>query len=138
MPIQTIATDKRVKLAENVDHYPTGVFEAGLTGIVTGYDPINDCYFVRLDNHRAELDEWDNVLQIFGDEGEWPAARYLTPTSTLRRDDGSLDAYVRRFCEDRGIECDGDLWGIVFSGVRDEISESDARDQMLQNVGVRA
>jgi hypothetical protein len=77
MPNQKFPKGARVVLSEQVENYPVGIFAAGLTGTVVDYSEVDDAYWVKLDRHRPELAEWDNQLQIMGDEGEWPAERYL-------------------------------------------------------------
>jgi hypothetical protein len=58
----TLAPNSRVRLAREVDNYPTGVFPAGETGTVTRVD--DDCTWVRLDRAFPELVEWGNELQV--------------------------------------------------------------------------
>ena len=56
----------RVRLINDVDNYPVGIFEAGLTGTLKTVD--ENGYWVRLDKHFDVLDEWGNELQIWTDE----------------------------------------------------------------------
>lgn len=35
---------------------------------------------------------------------------------TLSQDDGTLDDFVVGYCDARGVECDGDLFGVLFTG----------------------
>ncbi len=61
MPIE-IGT--RVKLTKDVENWPTVYAEAGLTGTLTDIDS-EGCYWVLLDKHFPDLDEWDNQLAIW-------------------------------------------------------------------------
>jgi len=134
MPIQKFADGTRVMLAEQVEAFPLAtIFAPGLTGTVTSYAVADDAYWVKLDQHFPVLAEWDNELQIYGDEHDWPADRYLSPivgTDILRKSDNSLDHYVQAMCAINRVEIDGDLWGVVFSGEADEIEEPRARSLM--------
>lgn len=60
----SIAIGARVKLVKDVDNYPTIYAKAGLTGILTDIDR-EGCYWVRLDQHFPELNEWENQLAIW-------------------------------------------------------------------------
>ena len=60
----TFKKGDRVRLTQDVDHYPTGYFKAGLTGTFVEYVQDDAMAYVKLDEHRPELDEWDNCLEI--------------------------------------------------------------------------
>ena len=48
-------------------------------------------------------------------------------TQTLDVNDGTLDAFVLTYCAEHGIECDGDVFGLAFSG-RELCSEAEAAE----------
>jgi hypothetical protein len=52
----------RVKLTRDIENYPVIYAEAGWTGTLVRID--DDSLWVKLDEHQAALDEWDNELQI--------------------------------------------------------------------------
>lgn len=37
----------------------------------------------------------------------------------LRNRDGSLDDFIVAYCEEHGILCDGDIFGVMFSGAEE-------------------
>ena len=61
-------TGRRVRLTRPQEVYPTGIFEAGLTGTVASVQP--DLIAVKLDRYREELDEWRNELHWYRDDLE--------------------------------------------------------------------
>lgn len=58
----------RVVLTRDVDIYPTIYVHAGETGTVASHD--HERTMILLDKHHAELDEWNNELEIWR---EWHA-----------------------------------------------------------------
>jgi len=58
----------RVQLVKAVDNFPTGFFDIGLTGTLREIDE-EGSYWVTLDKHFPELDEWQNAIQIW----DWSA-----------------------------------------------------------------
>jgi hypothetical protein len=54
----------KVRLTQSVDNYPTCLIKAGETGTLVRIDSEN-AYWVKLDAHHPELDEWNNELQIW-------------------------------------------------------------------------
>ena len=61
---------QRVRLIRDVDLFPATIVRAGGLGTITEIDTY---IAVRLDEHDAHLDEWNNCLQCFdGDENEYP------------------------------------------------------------------
>lgn len=59
---------RRIRMTVTKEVYPTGIFRAGLTGTIA----IVDQYIiaVEMDEHRDELDEWDNELHWYIDDLE--------------------------------------------------------------------
>jgi hypothetical protein len=53
---------RRVRLTTQHEVYPTGIFEVGLTGTVASIEDYS--IWVKMDEHREEIDEWDNQLQF--------------------------------------------------------------------------
>lgn len=43
-------------------------------------------------------------------------------------DETQIDQFIRDYCQDAGIRCDGDVFGVMFSGVEYPISAEDAAD----------
>lgn len=76
----------RVQLKAPYDVYPTGVFEAGLTGVVVALvcdDDMSAAHFaVKLDREFPALAEWDNVLQILFSR----ATETLEPEAPIARE----------------------------------------------------
>lgn len=61
---------QRVRLIRDVDLFPATIVRAGVTGTVVEIDTY---IAVRLDQHNAHLDEWQNCLQCFdADQDEYP------------------------------------------------------------------
>lgn len=58
----------RVRLTSDYGHYPLEIIPAGATGTVedNSLNEMQPMLFVKLDQHFKTLDEWDNVLQIYG------------------------------------------------------------------------
>lgn len=69
MHVSEMTEGRRVRLAKTVDIYPCGIFDAGITGTVVEVsepDALGEILLhVRLDEHRKELNEWDNKLQVY-------------------------------------------------------------------------
>jgi len=69
-----ITVGERVRLIDDVAPYPLGLFPVGTTGTVVEVDlnaaPTQPVACVKLDRHFEDLDEWDNVLQVFRVEDE--------------------------------------------------------------------
>lgn len=61
-------TGRRVRLLRAQEVYPTGIFEAGLTGTIASVQP--DLIAVKLDRYSEELDEWRNELHWYRDDLE--------------------------------------------------------------------
>jgi len=59
---------ERVRITKAVENYPTILIEAGALGTLVRIDE-DGSYWVRLDEHHAELDEWHNELQLW----DWSA-----------------------------------------------------------------
>jgi hypothetical protein len=57
---------KRVHFVDGLDNYPTVMVSADEYGTVTRYD--GDSLWVKLENHRPELDEWENEVQAWDHE----------------------------------------------------------------------
>ena len=54
---------KRARVKEEVENYPVILVAAGAVGTVTRVD--DECLWIKLDDYHAELDEWDNELQVW-------------------------------------------------------------------------
>jgi hypothetical protein len=61
----------RVKIVEDIEIFPIGIFPVGLTGVVTDVAKIIDddpqpsvLCLVKLDRHFDILNGWDNSLQV--------------------------------------------------------------------------
>jgi len=61
-------TGRRVRLLRAQEVYPTGIFEAELTGTVVSVEP--HLIAVKLDHYREELDDWHNELHWYIDDLE--------------------------------------------------------------------
>jgi hypothetical protein len=76
----TTSIGTKVKLIQIVDNYPTCLIEAGETGTLVRIDN-EGSYWVKLDQHHAELSEWDNELQIWDwssiNDGDYHPETYL-------------------------------------------------------------
>lgn len=60
----TIEIGSKVRLTRPVENYPIGIFDIGLTGTLMNIDR-EGSYWVKLDTHFPELDEWENELQLW-------------------------------------------------------------------------
>tara|TARA_R100000365_G_C2662050_1_gene14647 strand:+ start:204 stop:437 length:234 start_codon:yes stop_codon:yes gene_type:complete len=60
-----------VRVVKHIDNYPTVVVHPNQTGILTCIDE-EGCWWVRLDNHFPELDEWENEVAIWDYSDEFP------------------------------------------------------------------
>jgi hypothetical protein len=87
----------RVVLIDEVDNYPTIYLKPGPTGTVTSVDI--ESTWVRLDQHRPELDEWQNGLQIWHDFYE-PAATFARLLVLDMGDGDRLELTLDRFCQE--------------------------------------
>jgi hypothetical protein len=76
----TIASGTRVRLRKDVENYPTIFAEAGLTGTLVCID-MEGAYWVKLDKHFPELDQWNNELQIWDWGDDEPAESYVEPVT---------------------------------------------------------
>lgn len=60
---------QRVRLMHDVAPYPLGLFPAGSCGTVVEVYPdvikTNPVAYVQMDDHFDDLNEWENVLQVF-------------------------------------------------------------------------
>ena len=54
----------RVRLKREVENFPIGTFQVGLTGTLVKIGEGGD-YWVKLDQHFPDLDAWDNQLQLW-------------------------------------------------------------------------
>jgi hypothetical protein len=54
----------RVRLAQDVDNYPTCLVRAGETGTLMRITD-EGTYWIKLDRHHPELAEWDDELEIW-------------------------------------------------------------------------
>jgi hypothetical protein len=65
---------RRVRISQTIDIYPLGIFSIGLTGTVTqvAVDPDGNTpsWYVRLDEYRPELEEWDNELEVWSEDSD--------------------------------------------------------------------
>ena len=59
----TTAIGTRIRLVQGVDNYPEVYVKEGITGTLVRIE--SDCYWIKLDKHFPELDEWNNELQIW-------------------------------------------------------------------------
>ena len=66
----------RVRIKEDVELYPHGIFKAGLTGTVQkiflDYVDEGPVASIQLDQHFPELDEWDNEIHLLADPYHGP------------------------------------------------------------------
>lgn len=80
---------------------------------------------------RIQVARLDNGYEQIGKTHEFAtlaeALEFIREESTksLSVNDGTLDAFVLDYCERNSIECDGDVFGLVFSGA-EEFSIGDA------------
>lgn len=64
----------KVRLTQNVENYPVILAKSGLTGILVRIDD-EGSYWVKLDERKEELDDWNNELQIWNySEQDGPSA----------------------------------------------------------------
>lgn len=54
----------KVRVTKHIDNYPTVLVHPNQTGTLTRKDE-EGCWWVKLDNHFPELDEWDNEVAIW-------------------------------------------------------------------------
>lgn len=89
----------------------------GIAGFV--YD--GDCYIsIALESENGkyhlliERSEWqsDNLVEL--EETLWASHYVIEHDVTITRD--SIDAFLRGYCRSINAECDGDLFGVIFSG----------------------
>lgn len=52
-----------VRLPMGADAYPDFHILEPMNGVVSAIEP--DCMWVRIDRHHAELDDWDNQVQVW-------------------------------------------------------------------------
>jgi hypothetical protein len=121
--IQTLKIGARVCFPTGAESYPSFHFgHDRLTGAVVGIE--HDHIRIRLDDHKPELDEWDNEIHCYlwndDDRLEHQVERLLSP------DDGTLDAFIQAYCPPRSIDIDGDVFGVMFTGLQTEWTESEA------------
>jgi hypothetical protein len=86
----TLAIGTRVRLIKPVDNYPTILAEPGLTGTLAGIDT-DGGYWVKLDRHFDELDEWQNQLRIW----DWS-----TDEANADRDDLHPETFLEAIADD--------------------------------------
>jgi hypothetical protein len=123
---KALAIGTRVAFPNGADAYPDFLFRDRLTGTVTESE--DDGVWVKIDQYKPELDEWDNQIQVwFWDQGddELPSQRVERLLSSDYMD-GSLDRFIQAYCPPRGIEIDGDVFGVMFTGLQTEWTESEA------------
>lgn len=117
-----VSVGNRVVLPDGAECYPIFFYTERLTGTVVRVE--DDCVWIKLDKLKAELREWDNEVQIWSDGNEL-LTTYMV-RETLSTNDGTLDAFVLAECKAAGKECDGDLFGVLFSG-RETFTTDEAR-----------
>jgi hypothetical protein len=54
----------RVRLKREIENFPSGIFPAGLTGMLVKIGESGD-YWVKLDQHFPNLDAWGNHVQLW-------------------------------------------------------------------------
>lgn len=54
----------RVRVVKPIDNYPVVLVPVGDEGTLTRIDE-EGCWWVKLDNHYPNLDEWDNEVAIW-------------------------------------------------------------------------
>jgi hypothetical protein len=121
---KALAIGTRVAFPNGADAYPDFMFNDRLTGTVDEHD--NDCTWVKIDQHKPELDEWENRIQVYyweQDEDELPSQSIVR---LLSADDSTLDTFIQNYCAPRDIDIDGDVFGVMFAGLQTEWTESEA------------
>ena len=91
----------------------------GNAGVISGFKYETGCYIACLDDGSFNLiiENWcDRTTRDLNALerilwGFW----YLPKDATLSVKDTTLDDYLLAWCDYRGIECDGDLYGVLFS-----------------------
>jgi hypothetical protein len=83
------AIGSKVVLTQDVDSYPTVYVKAGATGTLTRIDS-EGCYWVKLDQHVADLDEWDNELAIW--DWSFENGNNPHPEAYIKPDFAAMDA----------------------------------------------
>jgi hypothetical protein len=131
--IKTLKVGDRVSFPHGAEAYPSFHFWGErLDGIVCEVD--TDMVCVRLDVHKTDLNEWDNQIQIplwnltdsnLSEEEREKACHDVE--RLLLADDDTLSEFVRVYCAANAIDCDGDVFGLMFSG-RNEWREQEAID----------
>lgn len=65
MKLEDLKVDDRVITTDVVENYPVINLEPGQLGIIASIGDGKDFVFVKLDNYHAELDAWNNEVQIW-------------------------------------------------------------------------
>jgi hypothetical protein len=139
--VQNLKIGERVAFPDGAEAYPDFYFRDRLTGTVVEND--EDCVWVKIDQQKPELDDWDNQIQIWLWEREEFEEERLAHNveRLLSADDGkadrpsSLDLFVQLYCREHGIDVDGDVFGVMFSGIQTEWTTTEAA-QIIED-GVR-
>jgi hypothetical protein len=75
----------RVKIVQDIDVYPTAYISAGETGTIALIE--DNAWYVTLDVHHPELNEWNNEIEIWDwsntlpnePHPEWHPSAYVEP-----------------------------------------------------------
>lgn len=107
----------------------------GDSGIISGFKYDDSCYIACLDDGSFELtiSNWsESDRDLTKLERILWAQWYLHEQEGMTEkpvmlsvNDTTLDDFILAWCDYRGIECDGDLYGVLFS-VRDTFTLSEA------------
>lgn len=97
----------------------------GNSGIISGFKYADSCYIACLDDGSFELtiENWsksDRDLTkmeriLWGQWYLYEQEGMTEKTVVLSVHDTTLDDFILAWCDYRGIECDGDLYGVLFS-----------------------
>lgn len=122
--LNALKVGDRVAFPHGAEAYPAFLFNDRLTGTVCENDP-GDMLCVKIDQHKDELDDWQNVIQVtlYSDD---ELAHHVERLFTSAYDaEDKLGEFIRQYCAKRGITVDGDAFGMMFSEDR-EWTESEA------------
>jgi hypothetical protein len=115
----------RVALPNGATAYPDFDIAEAMTGTIVDRQP--DSTWIRIDQHHTSLDDWGNLIQVWlWDDGSSVAAYDIIRlySASLEGTD-MLSEFIRQYCADNGIECDGDAFGMAFSGMDNDMTEGD-------------
>jgi len=115
----------RVSFPKGAIAYPDFAITDPMTGTVT--DKQDDATWIKIDQHHADLDEWGNLIQVWywSDENNQAAYPMVRLYSASLDGTDMLSEFVREYCDVHSITCDGDAFGMAFSGMDNDMTEAE-------------